>query len=326
MADEFNTYKNRADLNKLLADGLVETVQVEWKASEALARDDKKMNELAISVSAMANSAGGQIFYCIDESKKTGGPVTVDDGVADPKITREWIEQVLISRVHPRMNGVRIDQVDLGVGKRGFIISVPQSQVGPHQAPDNRYYKRFELQARAMEDYEVKDILRRATTPQPFVTLIFPTGARQRIVFRPHQEISDPFSVVARISNRSVQPAYHAVIDIGFDRDLLLSSQGHYESLGEFADNSGFMMSWYRTKINSPPGFPIFKEHTMALVDKDLDFTLGSSALHGRPFFDITVLVSAPGFSSEEHWAIQLNGGTLVIHPPGTPMTDRTKG
>jgi hypothetical protein len=109
------------------------------------------------------------------------------------------------------MNGIRIDPIDLGAGKRGFVISVPQTQTGPHQAPDNRYYKRFELQARPMEDYEVRDILRRATTPQPFVTLTFPTGNKQRLVFGPNQEQSDAFTIIARISNRSAAPAYHAV-------------------------------------------------------------------------------------------------------------------
>ncbi|MGX4771092.1 AlbA family DNA-binding domain-containing protein [Bradyrhizobium guangdongense] len=326
MTEQFAIFKDRADLEKLLADGLIESLQVEFKASEALAREGNKPNELCVTVSAMANSAGGQIFYCINEAKKTNGPIRVDDGVVDPKVTREWIEQILISRVHPRMNGVRIDPIDLGAGKRGFVISVPQTQTGPHQAPDKRYYKRFELQACAMEDYEVRDVLRRSTTPQPFVTLTFPVGNKQRLVFGPNQEQSDAFPVIARISNRSAAPAHHAVIDIGFDTDLLLASQGNYESLGEFADNSGFTMNWYRRILSSPPMLPIFKEHTMAISPNDLHFYLRSSALNGRPFFDITVIVSAPGFSSEEHWAIQANGQTIVMHPPGTPMTDRSKG
>src|SRR5258708_4080258 len=126
MAEPFVTFRTRADLEKLLADGLVESLQVEFKASDALTREASKPNELCITISAMANSAGGQIFYCIDEAKKAGGPVRVDDGVTDPKVTREWIEQILLSRVHPRMNGVRIDPIDLGAGKRGFVISVPQ--------------------------------------------------------------------------------------------------------------------------------------------------------------------------------------------------------
>ena len=51
------------------------------------------------------------------------------------KSTREWIEQILNSRVQPRMNGVQITRIDMGTGKFGYVVSVPQSQNGPHQAP-----------------------------------------------------------------------------------------------------------------------------------------------------------------------------------------------
>jgi hypothetical protein len=306
-------------------EGLEESLTLDYKASPALTREGKAPDELCKDVTALANSAGGQLVYGIEEDKGTKKPSRVDDGVEDSKITREWIEQILNSRVQPRMNGVKITRIELESGKFGFVISVPQSQTGPHQAPDQKYYRRFDLQSVPMHDYEIKDIMRRATTPQPFVRLGFPTGCKQRFNFRPQQETSDAFPVIARISNRSAQPAYHAIVDLGFETDLLLASQGNYESLGEFADNSGIKMNWYRKSLISPPGLPIFKEHTMALVDANLNFTLRSSALQGRPYFDITVLVSAPGFSSEEHWAIQLSGSTLLMHPPGTEMTDRTK-
>jgi hypothetical protein len=176
-----------------------------------------------------------------------------------------------------------------------------------------------------MEDYEVRDVMRRATTPQPFVTLSFKTGNRTRLIFGPGQEQSDAFGVLARISNRSSAPAHHVIVDIGLDRDLLLASEGNYESLGEYPDNSNYTMNWYRAILSSPPKLPIFKEHTMAIVSNDLHFYLRASALRGRPLFDITVLVSAPGFSSEDHWAIHASGGTLIMHPPRTEMTDRSK-
>ena len=57
----------------------------------------------------MANSAGGTLIYGIEENNKTKKPSRVDDGVEDPKITREWIEQELNSRVQPRMTGVQIE-------------------------------------------------------------------------------------------------------------------------------------------------------------------------------------------------------------------------
>jgi hypothetical protein len=51
--------------------------------------DSTKRDELCKDASALANSAGGQIVYGIEE--KDHKPVRVDEGT---QITREWIEQV----------------------------------------------------------------------------------------------------------------------------------------------------------------------------------------------------------------------------------------
>jgi hypothetical protein len=84
MIDDFPVYRTRADLEKLLADGAIESTTLEFKDSRALTRDEPRITELCVNVSALANSAGGQIIYCINENRKTKGPVIVDDGVAEP--------------------------------------------------------------------------------------------------------------------------------------------------------------------------------------------------------------------------------------------------
>jgi len=45
------------------------------------------------------------------------------------------------------MLAVRIGEIDLGGGGRAFVITVPPTQSGPHQAPDLKYYRRFEQQS-----------------------------------------------------------------------------------------------------------------------------------------------------------------------------------
>jgi predicted HTH transcriptional regulator len=157
--------KTKADLQRLVDEGLEESITLDYKASPALTRDGKGPDELCKDVSALANSTGGQLIYGIEEDKKTAKPSKVDGGVADPKITREWIEQVLNSKVQPRMDGVRIERVDMQTGKFGYVITVQQSQTGPHQAPDGKYYRRFNLQSVPMHDYEIRDVMRRSTVP-----------------------------------------------------------------------------------------------------------------------------------------------------------------
>ncbi len=102
----------------------------------------------------MANSAGGQIIYGIEGSKKTHKPSKVDDSSTDDKISREWMHQILSSRIQPRIDRLAIQRISLSDAGGEFVITVPQSLTGPHEAPDKKYYKRFELEAKAMEDYD----------------------------------------------------------------------------------------------------------------------------------------------------------------------------
>src|SRR3954463_3820580 len=92
----------KADLERLVIEGIQESLTLDYKASPALSKDSKPREELCKDVSALANSAGGQIIYGIEE--KDQRPVRVDDGTM--AVTREWIEQVLDSNVQPRMLGV----------------------------------------------------------------------------------------------------------------------------------------------------------------------------------------------------------------------------
>src|SRR5438067_7704752 len=120
--------KNRADLQRLVDEALEESLTLDYKASPALSREGKAPDELCKDVTALANSAGGQLVYGIEEDKATKKPSRVDDGVADPKITREWIEQILNSRVQPRLSGVTTTLIDMENGQFGYVLTVPPTQ------------------------------------------------------------------------------------------------------------------------------------------------------------------------------------------------------
>ena len=144
---------------------------------------------------------------------------SVDTGVTDPKISREWIDQILNAKIQPRLASVRIDEINLGNG-HAIIITVPQTQTGPHQAPDMKYYKRFELQSVPMADYEIRDILNRATTPELRMGLLFEKGIAHSLTFERNTEVSRPVNLYATISNESKQPAFYTQVTIGIDARL----------------------------------------------------------------------------------------------------------
>jgi Putative DNA-binding domain len=313
--------RNKADLQRLVDEGLEESLTLDYKASPALTRDGKGPDELCKDVTALANSLGGQLVYGIEEDKATKKPSRVDSGVDDPKITREWIEQVLNSRVQPRLNGVLTTRIDMENGKFGYVVTVPQSQIGPHQAPDQKYYRRFDLQSVPMHDYEIKDIMRRSTTPDLFVRLTFESGERYVLEMGNSDELqaSRPFALKAYIQNRSAQPAFHAVVDIGVGAELTPKSSGSFKRTTLSNNDRDVPMNWFQWSLVSPPSLPVFRELALSMTDDPIKLSVARSELGNQSLFDLTIKISAPGFSSTEHWAILSRGKTMTLHPPGSP-------
>jgi len=210
----------KEDLQRLVDEEIQESLTLDYKASPSLARDDKPRDEMCKDVSAFANSAGGQIIYGIVEKDRK--PVKVDDG---SDLSREWIEQVIDSRVQPRVDGLVITPVPVGSGRHAYVLTIPPaSGRAPHQAPDKKYYKRRNFQSVPMEDYEIRDALRRATTPELYVELSFAAGETAPVEFAHQSEFSKPITLFVIVRNRSSQPAPYALVQVGIDTELPVTS------------------------------------------------------------------------------------------------------
>ncbi|WP_049801671.1 AlbA family DNA-binding domain-containing protein [Bradyrhizobium genomosp. III] len=311
----FLVLESCADIQRLIDGGVEESLYLDYKASPALARDSKSVDELCKDVTAFANSAGGQLVYGVAEDKKTRKPTDADPGVTDEKITREWIEQVINSRIHPRMSGVRIVQFAAPKGGSVFVVTVPQTQTGPHQAPDKRYYKRFELQSVAMEDYEIRDILNRGVAPDLYVKCSFPNGFEHRLKFKPHMEISENIPITMWVGNRSRTPAEYARILLGIDSELVPSTPVHTfkqrrETTFEGQKCHVFTANWSVLDQR----FPIFKEADFQLNEQVM-IAVKSDHLHGRSFV-IFVGIQAPGFSSFDKYHVRCESAALRMYGP----------
>jgi hypothetical protein len=312
--------KIKSDLQRLVDEGLEESLTLDYKDSRALTRDGKGPDELCKDVTALANSAGGQLVYGIEEDKVTKKPSRVDDGVADPKITREWIEQILNSRVQPRLSEVTTARIDMENGQFGYVITVPPTQSGPHQAPDQKYYRRFDLQSVPMHDYEIKDIMRRSTTPDLYTEITFDNMQVTRGI---DAVMSTGYSgaviLHCTVKNRSSTPAYHAIVDLLIDADMQVPfALDPFKQIGERDEAAGPKMRIYRRAINSPPHLPIFKEgqhesHTAALAIQIPNDHLNSAVI------SLETAILAPGFSSTEKWTLQTYQSRLSLYGPGHP-------
>jgi len=154
-------------LQNFITGEIEESLTLEYKAAEALDRNETKKKEITKDVSAMANSAGGILIYGISEfgdAERRHLPEKITP-VDRRKYPREWVEQI-IQAIRPRIDGIVIHSINLSSGESdvAFVIEVPQSNTA-HQASDHRYYKRFNFQAVPMEDYEIRDVMFREQTP-----------------------------------------------------------------------------------------------------------------------------------------------------------------
>lgn len=156
----------------MISDRVQEDIHLDYKRSAAIAHD--KRGEIAKDVSAFANSDGGLLIYGVEEDKQSHEPKAVDSGVDDRKFSKEWLENIIMSHISPIVDDVRIVPIPLGSGTSIYVVSVPKSQRGPHQASDDKYYKRNNSSSEAMKDYEIADVRsRRYSVPALLTFEIF---------------------------------------------------------------------------------------------------------------------------------------------------------
>ena len=164
---------DQARVQALIDQGVQENLTLEYKAAGALEKTDKKRTEITKDVSAMANAAGGILIYGVMEFQERDMkhlPHCIDP-VDRTEYPKEWLEQV-INNIRPRIDGLMIYPVmiDNEPNCVVYVVEIPQSNTA-HQANNRKYYKRFNFESVAMDDYEIRDIMRR--NQQPSIDLSF---------------------------------------------------------------------------------------------------------------------------------------------------------
>ena len=163
---EIDNY-SKEDIEKLIINEVEENIHLDYKASGALDKDDKKRTEITKDVSAFANSDGGIIVYGVSEEDHRPQRISPIDG---KMYTKEWLENV-IQLIQPRIDDLKIYPIRINdLGQSIYVVKIPRSGNAPHMARDKRYYKRFNFKSEPMEDYEVKDLYNRSVTPNLEIT------------------------------------------------------------------------------------------------------------------------------------------------------------
>lgn len=148
---------NVIDLEKYVQLGIQESLHLDYKDSRALAK--KQRDEIVKDVSSFANADGGVLIFGIKE--KDHLPESLDEGVLNQEISREWIDQILQANITPPISGIEIHQIPKNKTNSYYVVKIPKSYRGPHQASDKKYYKRYNFKSSPMDHYEIQDVASR---------------------------------------------------------------------------------------------------------------------------------------------------------------------
>lgn len=133
-----------SDLRSLIANGVMEGTQLDYKETLP-GNDDDSKKEFLRDVSAMANARGGDLIYGIREQRAADGGSTgieiVGVPVADIDSKRLWMESLIRDAVKPRLTGVNTRAVPLDASNVVLIVRVPQSWHGPHVVEFKRHWR-----------------------------------------------------------------------------------------------------------------------------------------------------------------------------------------
>ena len=252
----------KAHIDYLIRSRAEESIHIEFKAGPALDWTDSRKKEIAKDVSAFANSDGGIIIYGLsEENNAASGYSFVDRN----EFSKEWLEQVINSKIKRRIPDLEIDVIRVGnkISQSVYVVRIPRSSESPHMASDGRFYKRFNFESVRMEEYEVRDLFRRMDETQLKLLPAEFTGAIDSVTRDQNVKVFR-LSVILDVKNtsRTIEQTYKTILRI--PRSVYDNS--HAEGL------SPFFRKYQRdyALLNVPGTTPLFPQEVNTLVRFDL--------------------------------------------------------
>lgn len=223
----------------MIKEGVEEDLHLDYKSCDSLLKTDSKKKELSKDVSAFANSDGGTLIYGVKEDGNK--PSHIDVGYDPSDITKEWIEQVINSKINRKIDGILITPVYLystDPTKCIYVVEIPKSNRAPHMASDNRYYKRYNFESVPMEDYEVRDVANREKKANLKLSyLLKPNGTSSG-----SDGTSYALSILVGIENIGKVIAKQPAVKIKAGENLNINESKNFKKIQNTVSNDGVFL------------------------------------------------------------------------------------
>jgi len=241
------------DINQLISLGVEESIHLDYKRAESLGLSDRKKAEIAKDISAFANSDGGFIIYGIKEDNHIADSLSFIDG---NEFTKEWIEQVIQTRIQRKIEDLRIIPVrfDSDIKKSVYVINIPASPLAPHMTSDKKFYRRYNFESVQMEEYEIRNLYNRKGKTNLFINEII-TSKEWEIDNKGKYDETVFFFLSFQVENNSetIEKYYKLLIELNFTNYTI-----KWEGLKDSKLNHSVLPNEKRiiSLFNSSPIFP----------------------------------------------------------------------
>lgn len=170
-----------------------------------------------------------------------------------------------------------------------------------------------------MEDYEIRDIMRRSTRPDLVIEFYFDKMRKTHdLRYTNEAEHHAPAGMTGVISNRSDEPALYAVALVFVDvRISVLSTE--YERLG-IAEMGANRVFPYRLRFLPNKGMPFFKEQPTLMPA--LGIIIPENLLYHDNDYTIGYEVRAPGCTNKQTGRLIVEYGkrlSIIMDDPDRP-------
>jgi hypothetical protein len=303
-------FKTGSDLEGLIRNEVQESLRLEFKSSPALGKSSDQRKELSKDVSAFANSAGGTIIYGIVEKDHVAK--SIDAGIDPDKISKEWVEQVINSTISKRIDGIIITPINIGTGtgvRVAYVVTIPKSNRAPHQANDKKFYKRFNFQSIAMEEYEIEDLRRRDISPDLSAGVLI---KNPRLAFEGGSGLSLPTPLGLFMENDSDALALYALVDVFLDSRIDVDHSADYGFINNHivtvnGDPIKCTRATFRCAV--PGSLPIWSGQKFGIPDLTMRFP---KAPRGESYL-VCLRISSPRMVAKQECRVIDQGSTDTI-------------
>lgn len=208
-----------------------------------------------------------------EEIRKAGKVLSIlpkDITWGNPTLTREQLEDNLIAKIRPRINGLRIQPVRKGEGSLEviFLIDIPRSDDRPHMTSNNRYYRRLNFEIQPMEHYEVADPFR------------MKWASKEKLV----EKIYDPLSqALEKHSNELLEYSCPSADDI---EQIMAQTYYKFQMPYELIENIDYYLNEVKKLRKNEYNVLKFIRHTL---NKHVLTRLGKSMIHQKIVFNLVI-------------------------------------